>query len=271
MIVVMEEMPCPNANHVPAAPEQGSKDLNHSILSLPFFLHSNSPFSIHHVMKSPTTTTTPAHRRLSAHRTRGAPALSREVDGRGRRRGRGRILVLWGAVDEQVRLLGFAVQGAREAEREVVAQVGVCEEGAAAAGDGDGEGGLCLGRHFFGSFFLSFRLWMDDFLFWKMEGSRDAGGGSAVLCISMRTLRSRLCCGYREDSGVGRGDSRGERDWFMLAARRRGVSMMIIIARTVLTGMHVPVDGKQRRISLRKGVGGFAGDETRRGDCPVLW
>lgn len=54
----------------------------------------------------------------------------------------------------------------------------------------------------------------------------------------------------------------GERDWFMLAARRRGVSMMIVITRTVLTGMHVPVDGKQRRISLRKGVGGFAGDET---------
>jgi hypothetical protein len=162
MIVVMEEMPCPNANHVPAAPEQGSKDLNHSILSLPFFLHRKSPFSIHHVMKSPTTTTTttPAHRRLSAHRTRGAPALSREVDGRGRRRGRGRILVLWGAVDEQVRLLGFAVQGAREAEREVVAQVGVCEEGAAAAGDGDGEGGLCLGRHFWLAVSLSDYGWM---------------------------------------------------------------------------------------------------------------
>ncbi|PSS27491.1 hypothetical protein M430DRAFT_154764 [Amorphotheca resinae ATCC 22711] len=175
MIVVMEEMPCPNANHVPAAPEQGSKDLNHSILSLPFFPHSNSPFSIHHVMKSPTTTTTPA--RLSAHRTRGAPALSREVDGRGRRRGRGRILVLWGAVDEQVRLLGFAVQGAREAEREVVAQVGVCEEGAAAAGDGDGEGGLCLGRHIFGSFFLSFRLGMDGCLSLLEDGRLERCGG----------------------------------------------------------------------------------------------
>lgn len=35
-----------------------------------------------------------------------------------------------------------------------MAQVGVCEERAAAAGDGDGEGGLCLGRHIFGLLFL---------------------------------------------------------------------------------------------------------------------
>ncbi len=89
-------------------------------------------------------------RRLSPYRASRAPALAGKVDGTRWRRCRRRVVVLVHPRDEVVWCLGFRVQRVGEEEGDVLAEGGVCEEGRAAAWDGEGDGCWCLGRHFCG-------------------------------------------------------------------------------------------------------------------------